>query len=478
MKKYFSILLYVFFITSIPFSFAENTLAPTLQTQINKILSDSGENLNVGLVVENLTTGKVLYKKNPDRYFMPASNEKLFTAFAALESLGPGYVYQTRLFADLKKVENGVLNDHVYLQFSGDPNLGMEQLNRLISALTQAGIQRINGSIIIDDTAFDTVTMSPGTSWEDKDYCFGAPLTPLIVEKNCVSAFVNPGEVLGSPAKLRLPNQPQFIRFVNDVINGDPADQECKPQIMLTDEVTYTLNGCIKTSSPTQVFNMPIHNPRSNIQASLTYLFNKNLIAHNHDFKFQKIDLGVVELAHAISPPLQTLVKTMLKESDNLIANSLFKTMGAVYTKRQGTWKNGSAAAHDVFARTISIDLTKLPLIDGAGSSRYNLVTPQQIIALLRKAYSQPYRNIFISSLPVSGVDGTLKKRMNDPKTVGKIYAKTGSMLGVTALSGYLITRNQQTLVFTILINGFVDAESKYKDLEDKICSLLVDANA
>lgn len=478
MKKYFGVLFYVFAAWIPFFAFAAQPVGQIqpLNTQIDTLLLGVGENLNVGLIVENLNTGTVIYQKNADRYFMPASNGKLFTAFAALQYLGPYFTYQTRLFADVSKIQNGVLNDNIYVQFSGDPTLTMAQLDHLISALAKAGIQRINGSIIVDDTAFDKSVMSPGTSWDDKKYCFGAPVSALMIEHNCVAAFLKPADKPGQPAYLFLPNQPQFVHFQSTAFTGMPNADDCKPTIEATDESTYTIRGCVKAKDTIKEFVVPIHNPRLYTQAALIYLLNKNLITNTHDVKFQKITTPPNVLASNASPPLQVLINTMLKESDNLIANALFKTMGLVYTQKPGSWKNGSAALQDIFVKAISSDFAKLSLKDGAGASRYNFVTPKQIISLLRKAYSQSYRNVFMAALPISGLDGTLKWRMNTPEMTGKIYAKTGTMTAVTALSGFLVTKNQQTLIFAMIINGFVDSESKYKILEDKVCQILVNA--
>lgn len=265
---------------------------------VDQSIEDFGENLNIGILVEDLKTHQILYEKNADRYFAPASNQKLFTAFAALNFLGPNYTYETQLFADPKQLTH-----------------------------------------------------------------------PIIFEKTKSSA-----------------------------------------------QLLVSLN----------------------------------------------------------SPPLGELITAMLKESDNLIANTVFKTMGALYFHETGTWKNGLAAVLEVLKTTTPIDTQQISFIDGAGGSSYNYLTPQQIISLLNSIYASAFSSQFMASLPISGINGTLKDRMSDPVMKGKVWAKTGTISGVTALSGFLETEDHRLLAFSIMINGFIDPPAKYKALEDKICEAMV----
>lgn len=445
-----------------------------LNQKIDKIIADFGGNLNIGVLVQDVNTGVTLYRKNTDRYFMPASNEKLFTAFAALNYLDERFVYQTRLFADTAKIQSGTLKDHAYLQFSGDPTLTIAQLDHLINTLSQKGIHHIEGNFIIDDTAFDQVFYSPGSCWDDQIFGFGSPLSALIVNHNSVKATILPAKKPEQPAKITLPDQPQFMYFINHVTTVSSTATESKIDVTPINETTYLVNGCIKTAEPAQEIIMAIHNPRANIQAILIYLLKKNHIAYTQPIKFQSINPSVKLLASESSLPLPLLIQQMLKESDNAIANALFKTMGSTYAHQPGSWQNGSDAVHDILRHTAHLKMPKPTLVDGAGSSRYNYVTPEHIVMLLHQAFFSPYAKLFISALPISGIDGTLKNRDNTAAVRGKIHAKTGTMSAVTALSGYLETQTKHQLVFSILINGFIDSPLKYQALEDQICTTLI----
>lgn len=458
-------------------SFAEETVEATfLDTKIQDVLSDIKEDINIGIYVQDAKTGKVLFKKNVNRYFMPASNQKLFTAFAALHSLGPDFTYRTQLFLDYTKIRKGVLRDNLYLQFSGDPVFTVEQLESLINSLAEVGILRIKGKIIIDDTAFDQMGMSPGTSWDDQDFCWGSPISALIINHNCVKATLIPAPEPGQLAKLELPNYPQSMHFINQVMTSPASTKNCRVKVKRSDETTYVMSGCLSASASPYPVEMAISNPRDNVKLLLKHFLEKNHIGVTGEVEFKNFETLAKPFARQDSPPLKNLVATMLKESDNTIADALFKTMGANYAHEAGSFANGNSAVRDILAQSVQLNFPKTTLIDGAGSSRYNFLTPAQIVTLLQKIFLSPGASDFISSLAISGVDGTLKDRMNDSVALGKVHAKTGSETAVTSLSGYLETNKKQTLIFSIMINGFVDPAAKYKALEDKLCKVMIES--
>lgn len=442
---------------------------------INKIITTFDANLNIGIIVQDAMTGNVLYEKNAHRYFMPASNQKLFTALAALHYLNPQFTYQTRLYADDSRIQNGTLNGDVYLQFTGDPTFTLTQLDHLINGLSQIGIKKINGNIIVDDTLLDDMELSPGSTWDDKAFCFGAPVSAVIINHNCITATLTPSNTADQPAKLVSPTEPQFIRLINNVMTRAPAlADDCHLALDTSDDKTYTISGCMKTSDTTKQLMMAVKNPHSYIQSAIQFTLLKNQISGMPKILFEKITNPPKLIATAASPPLKVLITTMLKDSDNLIANTLFKTLGALSAHNQGTWQNGSTAVHNILSQSLQLSLPNNVLIDGAGGSRYNFVTPDHVITLLQHAYKSPYASVFISALPVSGVDGTLKERMKNPITLNRIRAKTGSETAAVSLSGYMITNQKHLLIFTILINGFIESPAKYRVLEDQICAALI----
>lgn len=445
-----------------------------LSSKINTLLKNADKTVSIGILIKDQESGKVLFQKNPDHYFMPASNEKLFTAAAALKYLTENFTYKTQLYLDTSKIQNGVLNDDLWLKFSGDPTLNYQQLDALIQTLSKAGIHQISGNIIIDDTAFDETEMSPGSTWDDKDFCWGAPIHAINIEHNCVKTTITPATTTGQLAILTFPNYPQSLQFLNNATTQAANTENCTLDIK-RNENNYLITGCVKATMEPKKIEMAINNPRVNAQFLLAYLFNKYQISFNTNFKFNKINSSEKLFANINSPTLSTLVTIMLKESDNTIANSLFKTMGANYTNNPGSFKNGSEAVRNILRNAFALDIPNTTLIDGNGGSRYDFLTPRQIVTLLQKAYSSEQAKIFISALPIGGVDGTLKERMKDSTTLGKVQAKTGTATAVSTLSGYIKTQKKHTLVFSIMINGFIDMPNKYQNLQDQLCTLLIE---
>ncbi len=476
MKKIcFGLVLLIFYCLSF-YNFAAGRVAGqsmSLRDEINALLAKVGEDLNIGIVVKEINSGKSLYERNPNRYFMPASNEKLFTALAALHYLGTNFTYPTRLFIDPDSIEKEVLRGNIYFQFNGDPTLSLEHLEELINPLVTRGIKKVTGRIVLDDTLFDQMSQSPGTSWDDRYFCWGAPVHAAIINNNCVSAQIKP-TIKGQLAQIELPYYPQSMRFINQIITQSKQKKDCMIKIK-TSHQAYRLEGCINENAPPRKIVMAIDNPRYNSQLMIAYLLKKKKIHTFSKPQFGKLGKNLSLLAEHKSAPLPDLITKMLKDSDNTIADSLFKTLGALYARSMGSYSHGSNAVRTFLNKSMQFNFPNSTLIDGSGGSRYDFVTPQQIVRLLEFITTAPTASYFINFLPVSGVDGTLKDRMKDPSLAGKVYAKTGSMTGVSSLAGILETRSRRRLLFSIMINGFVDSSKKYKELEDNLCKLLVD---
>jgi D-alanyl-D-alanine carboxypeptidase/D-alanyl-D-alanine-endopeptidase (penicillin-binding protein 4) len=172
------------------------------------------------------------------------------------------------------------------------------------------------------------------------------------------------------------------------------------------------------------------------------------------------------------SKPLHQLINDMLKKSDNVIAGALFKKLGQLYTHQPGSWENGSLAVAHILAKQTGLSLTGLRILDGSGISPDNLTTSSQMMRVLDFAYHHyPTSYEFISSLPIAGVDGTLKHRMYP--VARKIRAKTGTITGVASLAGYAMSADKEPLAFVIIINGNKGFGWKYRSLEDNIATVL-----
>jgi D-alanyl-D-alanine carboxypeptidase/D-alanyl-D-alanine-endopeptidase (penicillin-binding protein 4) len=170
----------------------------------------------------------------------------------------------------------------------------------------------------------------------------------------------------------------------------------------------------------------------------------------------------------------------MMKDSDNLIADMLFKKMGQVRFGIPGTWKKGTRAVRDFLEKQVGLNTERIVIMDGSGMSRYNLISPHDLVSSLvwmKKQFG--CASEFCASLPISGVDGSLAERMQDALLKGKIRAKPGTMTGISSLSGYATTQDGQELAFSIMLSGFTKKTEEYKtQIEDRICSVLVNSSS
>lgn len=475
--------------TFIIFCFCLLTATSTFATPTDRIgqnierLITSVGNVNIGIYVYDMTTGQVLYERNSDRTFTPASNQKIFTAVAALSQLGPDYQFSTRLLATNKVINQGQLNADVYFQFSGDPSLRLRDLNSMITDLKAQGITHINGQLYIDTSIYENQGWAPGWAWNDTLYCFTAPTNASILNQNCLNIQIMPSSKVGTPITIVKNDASQAVTIINKATTQGNKHKGCyvglhNTVITANTHNTYILEGCLKIGAKKQTLSIPVSNPDEFAAKTVAQLLTKNGIQFNQmplTGNLQNNKGTPVVLAEHHSKALRELVKTMLKESDNLISDALFKKLGSTYYS-YGTWKTGEMAERKIFSTKPSIGMTNnTVIIDGSGHSRYNLVSPVQITRLLNYAYNNPkIATDFIQALPVAGTDGTLKYRMNEIR--GRVKAKTGTLDNVSSLSGYIKTNRGHTVIFSIIVNGVAPPLTKYRHLQDNICQYLVSA--
>ena len=463
MRKYFTALL-AFISCGVSSSFAVDA-----QSGIDNIIRKYNPNLNVGVYVQSLNTGKVIYQKNATQLFMPASSLKIFTGAAALSYLGPDYKFQTKILAKDTQAKQGSI-DEVYFYFDGDPTLKRSDLDALIGNLAKLGINNIR-SVHLDNTIFDQANFGPGWMWDERNFCYAAPVSAIALDKNCFPIRVTPSRQTGQKATIYRGSAQSFIPMYNEVMSEAATTDDCPLDLRTTDENEYYFSGCVAAKSSNIDFLVAIRNINLYAQNTVEALLKQHGIQYSTiDFKAAPANLAV--LANHESKPLSYLVKVMLKKSDNLIANSLYKKLAYASLNQTGTWKNGAKAFANILGKNSGIDFKHIKIVDGAGLSRYNLASPASLVALLNYAYRDKAINFyFIRALPFAGIDGHLAYRM--PQLHGRVKAKTGTMKSITSLAGYIDTNSQQVLSFAIIINDFIEHPRKYQRLEDEICNYL-----
>jgi D-alanyl-D-alanine carboxypeptidase/D-alanyl-D-alanine-endopeptidase (penicillin-binding protein 4) len=441
----------------------------------DKVIAEWSKNADLGVAVQSLDTGAILYEHNANRYFEPASIQKILTASAALLYLGSDYKFVTSIVAKHKNIQNGTLVSDVYFKFDGDPTLTRKDLDQLVSSLAQAGISRIQGNIYIDDYVFDQKKYGPGWMWDELDTCYAAPAHGIVINKNCFGIAIKPAGT-GQIAKVLDSDEYKFTPIISNVITkSSNHSTPCSIDINATENNEYYFSGCLSPNAGTQGFELAVKNIRLYAQDNIQFMLVKYNIAFTGKVVFGKAGNDEVILASHESEPLSSLVKTMLKKSDNQIADSLFKKIAYYYYGTSATWQNGSRAIVAILNSRAHVNLGQVKIVDGSGLSRYNLITPKQMLQVLAAVYQDPKINdVFYNALPISGVDGTLHWRMSDTVTRGKVHAKTGTMTGISNLAGYVQTVSNKHLAFVIMFNTFPGTPHNYTPLEDRICKFLV----
>ncbi len=437
---------------------------------LSGIVSDMNRRATTGVIVRSLPAGTIIYQNDAETLYTPASNMKILTAFAALKFLGPEFRFHTQILTDAPSANpvNGVLHGNVYVKYEGDPTLTLETMNALAHQLVLRGIRTIEGALYVDSTCFDRQGIAPGTELHDRAYCYGAPINSATLNRNCITIKILPG-IPGGPARIIAPYDIR-LPLENSIITQNGGG--CRVTIKQGENGKSFLDGYISTrraGMPMTITIPPGDEYGQNVAAKLLARNGVTVLGDSLPTDASHLKL----LASHDSADLANLVVQMMKRSDNLFANSLFKTVGAHYNKASASWENSGIAVKNILHAS-GVDTTGMVVIDGSGLSRNDRVSPDQFSQILVAAYKNPeIYNDFLRALPVGGLNGTLRNRLGSRDIVGKVRAKTGSMHGVSSLSGYVETRNGQTLAFSIVVNDFVGALYPYRAMEDKLCRAL-----
>jgi serine-type D-Ala-D-Ala carboxypeptidase/endopeptidase (penicillin-binding protein 4) len=443
-----------------------------LASQLDSIIASGSTNADVAVYVKSMKHGDTLYSRNIHQSLTPASTLKVLTAEAALLFLGPEYRFSTQLLTDAKTVKNGVLQGNLYIVFSGDPSLTYYDLVDLLMALKSQQINTIAGNVYLDNTAYDQRFYGPGWESKDKKYYYAAPISASIINHNYLSFQVAPSKVAGRAAQVMTSPKYFYPTIKNSVVTKSSGSRACS--VHLSSEVgsTISIDGCMPKGRYAWgvgyvVTDVPEYN-RALFKNSLSRLSVK--VLGTVTFASAPENLSLVS-QHA-SKPLRVLINDMLKKSDNIIAGALFKKLGQLYTKKPGSWENGSIAVSQILSKHAGMNTRGMRILDGSGLSPDNLTTPSQMMQVLDFAFHHPETSDdFITALPIAGVDGTLKHRMGN--IARKVRAKTGTISGVVSLAGYALTSDKEPLAFVIMINGKKGMGWSYKSLEDKIATAL-----
>lgn len=450
-------------------------LIPSLQEQIEQAIQSVDPDVHVGIEIVSLQDDKKLFQKNENHLFVPASSLKIITGAAALHILGVDYRFNTKLFTD-GRVKKHEIKGNLYIKGSGDPELSLQSLEELVFALKLQGIQRVHGNIYVDVSDFDHIAQGPGWMWDEGAVFYNSPLSALTVNHSCIDIWVRPNAQVEDPPTIYVRPKTDFVKVTSDAVVSTEENSISIKRRWMTRENIIDITGKIASHSEPYYEAIPLEEPHLYAACVFKELLSKNNIGFNGKIEGKNVPEEAIELALVTSRPLSQIVEQMMKESDNLIADMLFKKIGQARYGSPGTWQKGTRAVRDFLVKEVGLNADRIIIRDGSGLSRYNQISPHDLVealAWMKKQFS--CASEFCASLPIAGVDGGLCNRMQETDLKGKIRAKTGVMTGISSLSGYATTQDGEDLAFSIMLSGFTKSERQYKtQIEDKICALIV----
>lgn len=428
--------------------------AASMQVSVDRLINRLNPHVNLGIVVVDLSSGETLYRRNADRLFIPASNMKLFSEAATLMALGPDYRFKNQLSTSAGQLQQGVLHGNLYLRLSGDPSFTRNDLRTLFSTLKEWNITAIQGDIYIDSSLAGVNAYPPGWLTSDLSYSYGAPIAPLMLDSNRLTVTVNPAAKAGDSAIVEVEGDNEGGIIINNQAKTAANTKGCGVGFSLDNENHLTVRGCVGLGQWAVQQRLAIKNPLMYAQGTIKNQLAKANIAFSGQVQLGKAPEGSLLIASEYSRPVSQLMADTLKPSDNLYADSLYLHTAAKINGSSVNWNEAQPVIKKFLQEQTGIDLQKSTFTDGSGLSRYNLVTPEQTISLLKFLYQRfPLSYEYIAALPISGRDGTLQKRFKTPAQQGFVRAKTGTMTGMNSLSGYLFSANGHTLAFAMYIN-------------------------
>ncbi|BAY36546.1 putative D-alanyl-D-alanine carboxypeptidase [Nostoc sp. NIES-2111] len=451
---------------TIPTTTTKSICPAQLETSIDAIVNRPLFNrVRWGILVAPLSSGQTLYSRDAQKFFIPASNAKLLTTAAALQQLGTNFRIRTSIYQN----DDGNLT----VVGRGDPSLNDTQLQALAQQLKQKGITQIK-QLILDDSSIQGDIVNSTWQWQDVQADYGAPVGSFILNQNVFGLKLVPQTVGKTPQLLwNNTNESQQWLTVNQAVTVATKQPS---YININRDLTgkiLLIQGQVAANSEPYLVELPVVDPN--------YYFLRRF---RTILATEKINLGNTlvansaanqrELAAVESPLLSELVIETNQNSNNLYAEALLRTLAF---KQPGVQNKSSAdIGLEVIKMTLNklgVDSTGYVLADGSGLSRRSLVTPEVLVQTLQGMAKTPAADIYRASLPLAGKSGTLINRLRNTPAEGIVQAKTGTLSGAIALSGYVNSPQYPPLVFSIMVNQSEQPASVLRQAIDEIVVLL-----
>lgn len=447
----------------------------TLTSVIDAALADPIlEDATVGISVVDTATGESLYARGADTPLNPASNVKLVTTASALRQLGPEHRYSTLLFHAKDALQGDVIKGNVWLQGHGDPDLVTGDLYELAMRLRGSGVKRITGGVIVDASAFDRDELPPGFDQKEELASYRAPSGASSVNFNTFVVRVRAGASVGADAIARV--EPPVPSIDLDVVattqpghrRGLWADVQPTKSGM-----KVKLSGSIGIDARPATYRYPVADPSAYAGDVMTLaLKHAGIKVGKSKKKVGGVPRGAEIVGSHASAPLSVLIRAVNKYSNNFMAEQILKTLDL--PAKPATFDGALTRVRDEVA-ALGIEAEGMSLGNGSGLYDTNRVTPAQMTSLLTAMLSDfRYRADYLASLAVMGVDGTTRSRLRETDSARWIRVKTGTLNGISALSGYVGSKDRAPIAFSILLNDLPGGgTSKARGIQNVIADVI-----
>ena len=427
-------------------------------------------NARWGVIAINLKDGRVACEREARKLFNPASIQKLLTSIVALDKLGADFHFQTKVLLN-KAIENGILDGDLTVYGQGAPDFNEESLEKLIEQLRIKGLKKIKGNIIGDESFFKGDNLGDGWTWNDVQWYYGAEASALSINQNQGSVNVQIGKARPSTDYVQISGA---IKPIADIEAAGLKRGLADNQVYVWGNANE-LNARISINNPAlwaaKIFKEALEKKGISVEGE----------AKSADWKSEN-NSNTVEFARIESQSLGEIVRRMNKDSVNLYAELILRTLGKEFGEsapnenpRMQALRGDDSAGASVVKKWLTennVATDEIKIHDGSGLSRLNFVTPEAFGRALIYASQSKFADAFKDSLPIAGTDGTLRGRLGNIR--GKVLAKTGSITYVNALAGYAKNSGDETFAFVIICNNET-RKADSSNLIDSIATILVE---
>lgn len=406
----------------------------------SKVIAKSGiPKGNISVSIKDVKTGKVVYELNPDKLVPPASTQKLVTLAAALDTLGPDYQFETSIYKST--------NNDLYIKLGADPYLSSNDLKMLLAAAKEKKVIEPK-NIYIDDYILDSVDWGEGWQWDDDLNILMPKFSSYNLDGNLLGLLVSP-TVKGAPVEI---NTKVFypVTFMNLAVTGTENNITFERNNSIAPDMISVKGTAVKN----QVYAIPVNNLKRYFRLRLEDAVRDNKIEYYGNISEKKLPASNVYLISTIKHPILIAQKDILKRSNNLVAETVFKVAGGKYVKNTGS-ADSALKMFDAYCKKIGVNPENIKLVDGSGVSKNNLMSADFMTDFLVAQSKLPAFEAFQKSMATAG-EGTLTDRMLYFK--GNLRAKTGTLSDISAITGYITSQSGNLYAFDIMIN---DAKSK-----------------